>query len=433
MNIRRTAPLALALLALLAPLGTAATAADRQGEAPRAPHAGAQAWTGSWSAAPTVPFGAGISAEGFEDRTIRQPLRVSKGGERIRVRLSNVYGSTPLTIDALSVALPRGNGGIAPGSSTTVTFGGSGSVTIAPGTEVTSDPVDFAVRPDMDVIASLYVDEPTGPTTWHRLANRTVYLSDPGDHTQAVTAAPFPATTTSFFFVSGLEVATDGDPGSVVTFGDSLTDGVGSSLDAARSYPSVLARRLGGEVGVLNTGIGANQVINDTEYGSVGALGRFEQDVLTQPGVRDIIWLEGLNDILGAAYFPDEAPTAAEIIDAYSDVIDRAHARDLRIIGATLPPFRDAAEWTAAGEATRQTLNAWIRDESGFDGILDADAVWQDPADPVRLNPAYASGDGLHPNDAGYRALAESLDLSCLSVGPQVGAHLSEREDCTLS
>ncbi|MFB4195457.1 SGNH/GDSL hydrolase family protein [Streptomyces carpaticus] len=426
MRIRAAAPLALALAALLAPAATAAHAADDR------PGPTAAAWTGSWSAAPTVPFAAGISAEGFENRTIRQPLRASTGGEQIRVRLSNVYGAGPLTVDALSVARPRGTGGIAPGSSTDVTFGGAASVTIPAGEEVTSDPVAFAVRPDTDVIASLYVAGPTGPTTWHRLANRTVHLSEPGDHREKVTAAQFPDTTTSFFFVSGLEVATDGDPGSVVAFGDSLTDGVGSTLDAARSYPSVLARRLGGEVGVLNTGIGANQVINDTEYGSVGALGRFDQDVLTQPGVRDVIWLEGLNDILGAAYFPDEAPTADEIIDAYQTIIDRAHDHGLRIIGATLPPFRDAAEWTAEGEAVRQTLNAWIREESGFDGILDADVVWRDAADPVRLNPAYASGDGLHPNDAGYRALAEAVDLSCLSTGPQVRGALSEREDCTL-
>ncbi|CAL9334332.1 hypothetical protein SUDANB171_00139 [Streptomyces sp. enrichment culture] len=433
----RTARAAMVVSALLTALLAPVTGPGAHAAGPGGPGAPGGGWTGSWATAPTVPFAGNVSAEGFQDQTIRQPLRATRGGEWVRLRLSNVYGSTPLSVDALSLAQPRGPGGIRPGSSTGVTFGGQRSVTIPAGEERLSDPVRFRVRADTDVVASLYVDEATGPATWHRLANRTVYVSQPGsgDRTADVTADAFPTTHTSFFFVTGLEVATDGDTGSVVAIGASHTDGVGSTRDAARSYPSVLARRLDGEVGVLNAGIGANQVINDTEYGSVGALGRFERDVLGQPGVRDVILVQGINDILGAHYFPDEAPTADEVIAAYQELTERAHANGLRIIGGTLGPFRGVTEFTEEREAMRQTLNRWIREDSGFDGVIDLDRLWRDPADASALNPRYDSGDGLHPNDAGYRALAEAIDLSCLSVGPQGTAAPSEpsgqRRDCT--
>lgn len=389
-------------------------------------------WVGTWSASPNVPFSEGVSADGFRDRTIRQTLHTSLGGDRLKLQLSNVHGERPLRIDALELARPQGKGGVEPGSGTDVTFEGRRSVTVPVGATATSDAIRHHVASDRDVTVSLYVSEPTGPTTWHRLAASTTYLSTPGDHTSDTSGDAFPATESSFFFVSALHVATSPHAGAVVTFGDSLTDGVGSTTDANRRYPDVLARRLGGDTGVLNQGIGANQVINDTEYGSVGALGRFERDALSQPGVRDVIFLEGVNDILGAAYFPDDAPTAEELIAAYESLIDRAHRRGLRILGATLPPIGGAEEYTPEGEEMRQTLNTWIRDESSFDGVIDADALWRDPADPSHLDPAYDSGDGLHPNDAGYRALAHAIDLSCLTPASESPVTNGSRDECTL-
>ncbi|WP_183091249.1 GDSL-type esterase/lipase family protein [Streptomyces radicis] len=393
----------------------------------------ADAWTRAWATAPTLPFSEGISATGFADRTIRQVLHLGTGGPELRLTLSNRFGDRPLTVDATEVARPGGRGGIVPRTATPVTFDGAGSVTIPAGAEATSDPVDFATRAGTDVTVSLYLAEPTGPTTWHRLASATTWVSEPGDHTGDRTAAAFPTTVEHFFFVTGVDVSAPADAtGTVVTLGASHTDGVGSTVDANRRYPDVLATRLGGEVGVPNLGIGANQVINDTEYGSIGAVNRFDQDVLGQPGVTDVIWIQGLNDILGAYYLPDDAPTTDEIIAGYEDVIARAHEADLRIIGGTLGPIRGVEEWSPEGEAKRQVLNRWIREESGFDGILDVDALWRDPADHQRLNPVYDSGDHLHPNDLGYRVLAEAIDLDCLSVTDPAAVPTGPRADCTL-
>ncbi|MBR8641375.1 SGNH/GDSL hydrolase family protein [Streptomyces tuirus] len=427
--LRRTLAFSLALAAAVLATVWPGDAADRAtADASKA----GTTWLGTWATAPTVPFSTGISATGFSDQTIRQNIHTSVGGSRFKLRLSNVYGKQPLTVDAVELATPQGIGGVVPGSSTPVTFQGSRSVTIPVGETATSDVTGRSVAADTDLTVSLYVSGTTGPTTWHRLATATTYVSASGDHTSDTSGDAFTTTQSSFFFVSGLDVAAPAGRGSVVAFGDSLTDGVGSTPDANRRYPDVLARRLGGEVGVLNEGIGANQVVNDTEYGSIGALGRFDQDVLAQPGVRDVIFEEGVNDILGAHYFPDDAPTAEEVIAAYKDLIARAHRHGLRMLGMTLNPIGGAEEYSEAGEAMRQTLNAWIRDESTFDGIIDADALWRDPANPLHLAPDYDSGDGLHPNDAGYAALANSIDLDCLTPNSETPVLSGAREDCTL-
>lgn len=388
-------------------------------------------WVGTWAASPTLPFSTGISADGFQDQTVRQNLHISKGGGRFRLQVSNVFGEQPLTVTTTTVAEPRGEGGIKPGSATPVTFGGAGSVTVPAGESVASDTIRRRFDADSDVTVSMYFAGSTGPTTWHRLATSTSYISERGDQTSTPSAKPFTTTASSFFFVTGLDVTASPRSGSVVTLGASITDGVGSTLDANRRYPDVLARRLGGEVGVLNAGIGANQVINDTEYGSIGALGRFERDALDQPGVRDIILLEGTNDILGAHYFPEDAPTLDEITAAYEELTDRAHKRGIRVLGATIPPFGGTEEYTPERDETRRALNDWIREESTFDGIVDADELWHDPANPHLLKPVYDSGDGLHPNDAGYSALAHAIDLDCLTPDGRTPVISGAREDCT--
>lgn len=428
-SLRRTLAFTVVLVTAMLTTAWPGTAAER--ETAGAAESGAR-WIGTWAASPNLPHSSGVSATGFSDQTIRQTVHTSIGGTRLKLRLSNVYGEQPLTVDAVAVATPNGNGGVEPGSGTAVTFNGTRSVTVPVGATATSDAISRSVAADTDLTVSLYVAGSTGPTTWHRLAASTTYISTPGDHTSDTSADAFTTTQSSFFFISGLDVAASSGSGSIVTFGDSLTDGVGSTTDANRRYPNVLARRLSGGTGVLNQGIGANQVVNDTEYGSIGALGRFDQDVLSQPGVRDVIFLEGANDILGAYYFPDDAPTADEVIAAYMNLIARAHGQGLRILGATIPPIGGADEYSEEGEAMRRTLNDWIRNDSTFDGIIDADAVWRDPADPLHLAAAYDSGDGLHPNDAGYAALANSIDLDCLTVNSANPVLSEAREDCTL-
>jgi lysophospholipase L1-like esterase len=273
---------------------------------------------------------------------------------------------------------------------------------------------------------SLHVAEPTGAVTWHSGANATTWVAD-GNHASDEAADAFATTFTSWFWLSGIDVANARVVRTVVALGDSITDGSRSTLDANNRYPDFLARRLlaaappGRQVSVLNNGIGGNRILNDGPVGleSVGvkAVARFDRDVVAQTGVTDVILLEGINDIgFSASLAPDQDVSAAEIIEGMQNLIARAHAKGLRIYGGTLLPFQGAFYYTEAGEAKRQAVNQWIRTGGEFDAVIDFDAALRDPENPLRFRAEYDSGDHLHPGDAGYQAMAEAIDLSLFGV-----------------
>jgi lysophospholipase L1-like esterase len=383
-------------------------------------------WAGTWSASPAPPrTDGGISEQGFADQTVRMVVHTSVGGSAMRIRLSNAFGAQPVTFEAVTVGLQEEGARLA-GSAVPVTFGGQPSVTVRPGADAYTDPVALAIGPQEDVAISLYVREPTGPVTWHAGANATTWVA-PGEHASDSAPDAFTTTFTSWFWLSGIDVANRFVARTVVALGDSITDGSRSTLDANARYPDFLARRLlaaappGRQVSVLNNGIGGNRILNDGPPGleSVGvkALARFDRDVLAQTGVTDVILLEGINDIgFSVSLAPDQPVSAEEIIEGMRNLIARAHAKGLRIYGGTLLPFQGAGYYTEEGEAKRQAVNHWIRTSGEFDAVIDFDAELRDPANPLRFRPEFDSGDHLHPGDAGYEAMAEAVDLSLLGV-----------------
>ncbi len=371
-------------------------------------------------AADSVPL-PGLSNSGFSNQTVRHIAHVSIAGNRLRVRLSNAYGTGPLNIGAAHVALQSSGASIVSGSDRALTFNGNRSITIPAGAVVLGDPVDFKVPAFADLAVSVYFPGTTGPITWHQLAMQTTYISTPGDFTTAA-EMPVASTATSRFVLADVEVAAAKGIGAVVTLGDSITDGYGSTLDADHRWPDYLSLRLNpgntkNGMAVLNQGISGNRLLHD-KFGP-NSLARYDRDVLTQIGVTHIIVLEGINDIglSGALALPAEEVSAEEIIGGLHQLIERAHERKLVIIGGTLTPFEGTAfpgYYTPAGELKRQAVNAWIRTKAGFDAVIDFDQNVRDPSHPTRLLPAYDSGDHLHLNDTGYKAMADSINLKWL-------------------
>ncbi|MCP3803916.1 SGNH/GDSL hydrolase family protein [Allokutzneria sp. A3M-2-11 16] len=380
-------------------------------------------WLGTWSAAmqrPTTGFAPNWSEKGFADHTVRQVVRTSVGGALARVRLSNHFGAKPLRVAGATIARTAEGAAVRPGSVRPLTFRLSKMVEIPPGGQLLSDPVPLSVAPLERLTVTLYLAEPTGPATTHLFATTTSYRAS-GDHVGDVGAAAFTEKATSWFYLAGVEVT--GPPlrrDAVVAFGDSITEGAMSTVDGFNTYPDELAERLGNARAVLNTGIGGNRVLNDSACLGERAGKRFQRDVLDQPRVRTVIVMEGINDI-GMSEIPGEAcvtpnpkVTAAELIAGHHDLVKRAHAKGIRVIGATITPFKGAGYFTERGEAVRDEVNTWIRTSGVYDAVLDLDRVMADPADPDALRPAYDSGDRLHPSDAGYRAMAAAVDLSTL-------------------
>ncbi len=411
----------LASSTLLAALLLAVTAAPLPSRAGEATH-----WATTWTASPQ-PLWAGDFVlptnvpHHLWNQTVRQTARVSIGGARVRVLLSNEYGSKPLRIGAARIARSQGDGRIAAASDRTLTFGGKTSVVIPPGAPMLSDPVELDVPALGDVSVSLYLPEPTPPATFHWDARQTT-LVGAGDQTGA-TALKAETTLSTRVFLSAIQVQTPAPTRSVVALGDSITDGNMSTVDQNRRWPDFPARRMAGQdVAVLNAGISGARLLQD-KMGS-NALARFDRDVLAQPGVAAAVVFIGINDIgwNGTAVAPaDPAARAEDLIAGYRQLIARAHTRGVRIVGATLTPFEGALQDTpmrgyfdADKERVRQAVNAWIRDSGEFDAVLDFDAVTRDPSRPARFLPAYDSGDHLHPGDAGYQAMADSIDLRAL-------------------
>jgi lysophospholipase L1-like esterase len=383
--------------------------------APRSPAAataGRTNWITTWASAPQAAIRGSRAARGFESQTLREIVVATVGGDQARIELSNAYGSRPLTVGGASIATLPG------GTPVALAFAGQPGVVVPPGASVLSDPLTFTVAPFSQLALSVYLPVGTGPATENADAEQTAYAA-PGDATAAPGLNGFTAIGHAFYYVTGLDVsAPSSDPGAIAALGDSITDGVGSNLDAADGYPADLARRLPGW-GVFNAGIGGNRVLNSAPCCGVDAVARFERDVASHAGVRAVILLEGINDIgfsrhHDAATVPHTPVSGAQIIAGDEMIIALAHADGLKIYGATLTPFRGARYWSPAGEAVRDAVNAWILQGNRFDGVIDFATVLADPSDPQMLDPTYDSGDHLHPNAAGYERMAQAIDLTMI-------------------
>ena len=354
----------------------------------------------------------------FTNQTLRQIVRVSLGGSKARVVLSNAFGAAPITVGAAHLAVRTKDEGIQSSGSGALSFSGRATITIPSNGIVYSDPVGITIPPLADVAVDVYLPgttTATAPLTMHNGALQTSYVSETGNHAGA---AKFPtvSTTRSWFLLSRVEVDAPDTRGVIVAFGDSITDGSASTPDTNSRWPDVLAKRLLGaavpvRMGVLNAGIGGNRLLSEGAFNAgINALARFEIDALSQTGVAYVIVLEGINDIGNARQNP--TPTAEDLIASHKQMIERAHAKGVRMIGATLTPFWGAAYYTDVGEAKRTALNDWIRSGKAYDGVIDFDKATRDPSDPKKFLAAYDSCDHLHPSDAGYKAMADAIDLS---------------------
>lgn len=461
--------LAISLVALTAVLATSgvAGARPRATATPQTPAGttdtdrarAATTWSAGWAAPvqrPSAGFEENWSEAGFDRQTVRQVVRVTGGGSAARIKLSNRYGERPLRISGATIARSAGGAAVRPQTLRKLTFGNRPSVTIPAGGEGASDAAPLRVSAFDTVTVTLYFAEPTGPATFHAQAYAHSYRAR-GDHRGDRTGSAFGERTRSWYYLSDVELtgdrsthtphsrrianqaggganpdapeASDGASrpgasrrGAVVAFGDSITDGYGSTVDANKRYPDQLAERLsaaGRARPVLNAGIGGNLLLNDSAWYGDRALDRFGRDVLDKPGVSSVIVFEGLNDIGFSevdlpTYKPNPQLSATQLIDAYRELIARARAKGVRVVGATILPFKGAEYHTPRAEAKRQQINAWIRTSGEFDAYVDFAAALADPADPLALDPAYDSGDHKHPNDAGYRAMAEAIDLDTI-------------------
>ena len=413
--------------AVAALVGTLELAAGPALSATPAPH-----WVGTWAASQQVPEPRNALPEAdLADATLRQVVRVTQGGPSIRLKLSNVFGTAPLTFSAVRVARPLAPGAPAvdPASSRPVTFAGRASVTVPAGADWLSDPIDFPVRPLERIAVSVHLPQAPARQTGHP-GSRTTSWTLAGDHTAAADL-PGARPVVHWYQLAGVDVATAPAagpvPAALVAFGDSITDGFGVGPDRDDRWPDTLAARLQADprtrhVSVLNHGIGGNRLLKD-ELGP-NAVARFERDVLAQPGVRWVIVLEGVND-LGTLTRDGPVDAAAhqrlvaDMLAAYAQMAARARERGIRVIGATILPFAGTPVYqpTAAHEADRQAINAWIRTSGAFDAVLDFDALLRDPAHPDRLRADVDSGDHLHPSLAGYRLMGEAVPLSLFLQG----------------
>jgi len=333
----------------------------------------------------------------------------------VRVRLSNELGTTPLVVGAVRVARSAGGAAIEPGSDHTLAFAGQPQVTIAPGESVLSDPLAMPVAALQELSVSLYLPQGSARATLHGEGLQLAYLARGADLTAAA-VMPAAETDDSRYFVASVEVLAASEPRTVVVLGDSIADGVGSSTGAQARWPDLLAARLApSSVAVLNAGVAGNRLLKDAAKPFVGPgmLARMQRDVLDKQGVRWLVLHGGVNDITASDMLavPEQQASAQDIIDGMQTLIQRAHAAGVKVCGATLPPHGGVGKpfvHSAEGEAKRQAVNAWIRTAGQFDAVADVDLRLRDPAQPDRLLPVYDSGDHLHPNDRGYRAMAEA-------------------------
>jgi lysophospholipase L1-like esterase len=370
-------------------------------------------WVATWGSSPVAPLPANNTNPGFTNQTVRMIVHTSVGGSQVRVRLSNAFGTDPLSIGAVHIALRSKDSSTAPGSDHALTFGGSGTVTIPPGALSLSDPVKLDVPAMGNLVVSVFLPGPTGQATWHPAAHETTYISKPGDFS-AQADMPVDRTVASWFYLTDVEVATPKPTFAIVTLGDSITDGTNSTTGANRRWPNFLSQRLAEKhmsLAVVDQGIGGNRILHDLT--GPNALERFDRDVLAQTGVGYVTVLLGINDIgHSTTGTPPQPVTADELIAGHKQMIERAHAMGLRIVGCTLTPYEGASYFSPEGETKREAINEFIRHGGAYDGAIDFDAATRDPQHPTKFLPTYDSGDHLHPNDAGYQAMANAIDLS---------------------
>lgn len=400
-------------LAISLAQGPAAQAAPRVTAAAKTE---ASVWAAAWEASPEpqrAPFIA------LTNQTVRHIARVGLGGLYVRIQLSNEFGDKPLTIGEAHIALAADSGAaIVPDTDRAATFGGKPGITIPVGARVLSDPISLKLSAMSTVAISVYYPQVTSALTQHSFSNQTVYMAS-GDSTAAANL-PGAATMTSQLILTGIQVSVPAKTQVVVTLGDSITGGFGSTSGANHSWPDRLAERLmdrksGPPIGVVNAAIGGNRLLHDVI--GPNALSRFDRDVLSQPSVGYLIVLLGINDFgfPGGRNLPAEEVTYQDVIAGYQQLIERAHSYGIKVFIATLPPFGPIPErpgyYSEASEAKRVAVNQWIRGAKGFEGVIDFETALHDPKAANRMLPAYDSGDHLNPNDAGYKAMADAVPM----------------------
>jgi lysophospholipase L1-like esterase len=378
-----------------------------------------ECWIGTWvSGQQLTEERNNPPAPGLSNNTLRQVVHVTLGGSKLRVQFSNEYGNSPVTIKAAHIAVSKGGSAIDTATDKAISFKGATSVTIPAKEAVYSDTLDFNVAPLSNLAVSIYFGETSPAVTGHPGSRTTSYIQT-GD---AVKAADMEsaAKTEHWYILSGIDLWLDDSYACVVTFGNSITDGRGSTTNGNNRWPDDLARRLQADantakVGVLNQGIGGNAVVS----GGLGPTGlvRFKRDVLEQNGVRWVIILGGVNDIGGSK----DSKVATDLIAAYEKFINEAHAKDIRAYGVPILPFGGSFYDNNDHGVYRETVNKWIRTSGKFDAVIDLDAAVRDPADPNKLLPAYDSGDHLHLSVAGYQKMADAIDLSLFKQEKAVG------------